>query len=281
MSTASGNTTSEGIFDTLAPVIDAIGGEAFCPALLGFIHTVAPFDSGVVMGYPENAELRVLYNALHAGDQPGFGGAYRDGLWLLSPLYLSAKAGLRGFYHIPEIAPANFRDSEYYALYYSSNGVLDHTVFLAETGDGTPVAISMERTPALTMYSAGERTALRAVAATVAALVRRHWPGGLGSAGGGREGLHSQVQQLLSDFGSSLLTPRERDVVQLILRGYTSKAVARELGISGQTEQVHRKNIYQKLGLSSHNALFSLFFDALAQPLRPGVDPLAGLPRSG
>ncbi|GAB3271397.1 helix-turn-helix domain-containing protein [Parahaliea aestuarii] len=261
---------------TLPRVIDSLGGDDFCAALLDFINSVTPFDSGVIMGYPESGELRVVHNALHAGDQSGFGGPYRDGLWLLSPLYLSAKAGVRGFFHIPDIAPDNFSDSHYYALYYSSNGVIDHCGFLVETGDGTPLAISLERTPALHRFRPAERRELRGIADTVAALVRRNWSEGLTRGTSGDGGLHTQVEAVLEAFGSSRLTPRERDVVQRVLRGYPSKAVARELGISTQTEQVHRKNIYQKLGLSSHNELFSLFFDALAQPFCPGEDPLAG-----
>jgi DNA-binding CsgD family transcriptional regulator len=264
----------------LPALIAALGSTGFCAALLRFIDAVTPFDSGVIMAYPDSGELVVVHNALHAGDQPGFGGAYRDGLWLLSPLYLSAKAGRRGFFHILDIAPANFRDSEYYALYYSSNGVQDHTGFLVETGDGTPLAISLERTPALGSFSARERAELQQIAETVAALVRQHWPGGLATRGSHRGELHAQVRGVLTAFGSSVLTPRERDVVQLILQGYPSKAVARELGISSQTEQVHRKNIYHKLGLSSHNELFSLFFSALAEPFNPGSDPLVSMSRT-
>lgn len=261
---------------TLPGAIDALNSDRFCAAVLDYIDSVAHFDSGVIMAYPADGELRVIHNALHAGDQPGFGGPYRDGLWLLSPLYLSAKAGVRGYFHILDIAPDNFRDSEYYALYYSSNGVVDHCGFLLETGDGTPLAISLERTPRYTRFRAAERRRLAAIAGTLAALARRHWPAGPDRGTSGDGGLHQQVEVVLEAFGSSRLTPRERQVVQRVLRGHSSKVVARELGISAQTEQVHRKNIYQKLGLSSHNELFSLFFDALAQPFRAGEDPLAG-----
>ena len=89
--------------------------------------------------------------------------------------------------------------------------------------------------------------------------------------------LHHHVQSVLELFGSSILTPRERDVVRLILRGYPSKSVARELNISIQTEQVHRKNIYQKLEISSHSELFTLFFDAITVPPRKDTDPLLEL----
>ncbi|MBT4521964.1 MAG: hypothetical protein HOC23_18350 [Halieaceae bacterium] len=261
----------------LPSVIDTIGEDGFPAALLEFIRDWADFDSAVIMAYPEASALRVIHNELHAGDQHGFGGAYRDGLWLLSPLYLSAKAGVRGFFHILDIAPANFRDSDYYALYYSSNGVRDHTGFLIESGDGSPVAISLERTSALRAFSSKDKSALAAIAPTVAALVRKQWPTPLDPGESPEVSLHRQVQAVLQKFGSSVLTPRELQVVQLVLKGYPSKESARQLGISNQTEQVHRKNIYQKLGLSSHNQLFSLFFDALAEPSQATGDPLASL----
>ena len=52
--------------------------------------------------------------------------------------------------------------------------------------------------------------------------------------------------------------------------------MARELAISTQTEQVHRKHIYHKLGISSHSELFTLFFDAIAQT-GTEKDPLLSL----
>ena len=268
---------TEHSYATLPAAIDALGSDDFSEALLEFVRAAADFDSAVIMAYPESGSLNVLHNALHEGDQSGFGGLYRDGLWLFSPIYLSAKAGLRGFFHIMDLAPDNFRESEYYSLYYSSNGVIDHTIFLLESGDGTPLAISLERTDRMSVFSRGERRRLNAITETLAALARQQWKSALSFGEMKETGLHRQVQTVLQQFGSSCLTPRERDVVQWVLRGYPSKLVARELGISTQTEQVHRKNIYQKLGLSSHNELFSLFFDALVQPCDSNTDPLLAL----
>jgi len=264
---------------TLPDVIEALGTEQFPPALLAFIRSTANFDSAVIMSYPETSALQVVHNALHEGDQRGFGSVYRNHLWLLSPLYLSAKAGVRGFFHILDIAPENFKHSEYYQVYYHSNGVKDQVGFLVECGDGSPVAISLERTPALRSFSARDKRKLEEITKTVAALVRQQWPRGVSAAKPANaksldSNLHLHVEDLLLQFGSSCLTPRERDVVQLILKGYPSKVAAKKLQISTQTEQVHRKNIYQKLGLSSHGELFSLFFDALVLPVQTGADPL-------
>jgi DNA-binding CsgD family transcriptional regulator len=270
-------TLKQTIFTALPAVINALGTEDFSTAVLDLARIAADFDSSVIMAYSESGSLNVLHNALHEGDQSGFGGPYRDGLWLFSPVYLSAKSGLRGFFHIEELAPENFRDSEYYAIYYQPSGIIDHTIFLLESGDGTPLAISLERTQKMQIYTQDEKQQLNAMTPMLSALVKQHWKSGFNATALPGGALHHQVQSVLQQFGASYLTPRERDVVQLVLKGYPSKLAARELGISAQTEQVHRKNIYQKLGLSSHNQLFSLFFDALVQPGDGSQDPLRAL----
>ena len=45
------------------------------------------------------------------------------------------------------------------------------------------------------------------------------------------------------------LSKREREILQLIVEGFTSKEIAMKLGISLHTVHIHRKNIMQKLGI--------------------------------
>ena len=47
------------------------------------------------------------------------------------------------------------------------------------------------------------------------------------------------------------LTPRQREVVQLLAEGKSSKEVAAALGLSVKTAETHRANIMRKLGLHS------------------------------
>jgi DNA-binding NarL/FixJ family response regulator len=51
------------------------------------------------------------------------------------------------------------------------------------------------------------------------------------------------------------LTPREREVLQLIARGYMYKEVARRLGISVKTVEAHVGAVLRKLQLSSRHEL--------------------------
>lgn len=48
--------------------------------------------------------------------------------------------------------------------------------------------------------------------------------------------------------GFSQLTPREREVLQLITNGASNKEAGRELGISPRTIEVHRARVMEKLG---------------------------------
>ena len=45
----------------------------------------------------------------------------------------------------------------------------------------------------------------------------------------------------------SLLTPRERDVMDYVARGKPNKIIAAELGVSQRTIEAHRARIFQKM----------------------------------
>ncbi len=47
------------------------------------------------------------------------------------------------------------------------------------------------------------------------------------------------------------LTPRERDVLRLLVAGRPNKVIAHELGISPRTVEIHRANVMEKLGCRS------------------------------
>ena len=54
----------------------------------------------------------------------------------------------------------------------------------------------------------------------------------------------------------SPLTPRERDVLELIAKGFKQKQIAVQLAISMETARKHIKNAYKKLG--AHNKVDAL-----------------------
>ncbi|MFZ5897945.1 MAG: LuxR C-terminal-related transcriptional regulator [Bacillota bacterium] len=59
-----------------------------------------------------------------------------------------------------------------------------------------------------------------------------------------------------------VFTDKEKEVVRLMLRGYTYKAMSQELFISENTVKYHVKNIYQKLNINSKMELVNMFSEA-------------------
>jgi DNA-binding CsgD family transcriptional regulator len=57
------------------------------------------------------------------------------------------------------------------------------------------------------------------------------------------------------DHSRGPLTGREREVLALLARGQTNREVARSLGISIRTAELHRARIARKLGLSKRSEL--------------------------
>ena len=55
-----------------------------------------------------------------------------------------------------------------------------------------------------------------------------------------------------------MLTDREREVLELLLRGYTYKLVAKDLFISESTVKTHVQSVYAKLGVHSKTELIEL-----------------------
>lgn len=55
------------------------------------------------------------------------------------------------------------------------------------------------------------------------------------------------------------LSPREKQVVLLLLQGMTLRQVAPELGLTPSTVSTYSKAIYKKLGINSRAELFLLF----------------------
>lgn len=50
---------------------------------------------------------------------------------------------------------------------------------------------------------------------------------------------------------AEMLTPREMDVLRLLVQGYTNRQIAEELSLSVRTVEGHRGNLTEKLGLHS------------------------------
>lgn len=189
--------------------------------------------------------------------------------YMLDPFCLAVSSGLeQGFYHLSEIAPDDFLNSEYYKTYYVKAGAVEDCYFTADIDEDRKISVCLYHGHPTYRYSQQELTTLRAVEPMVRELVLKNWSDGrLEDSLDDQEApsLTRPLEAAFMNFGRSLLTEREMEITHLILRGHSSKSAARELEISPDTVREHRKNLYRKLCVNSQSELFSLFIDAISQ----------------
>ena len=68
------------------------------------------------------------------------------------------------------------------------------------------------------------------------------------------------------------LTPREREILELMTRGKPNKVMAADLGVSQRTVEIHRARVMEKMGASSLAQLVRMVMD-LDQPAGGEVAP--------
>lgn len=192
---------------------------------------------------------------------------YFSGGYLLDPFCLAVEQGLaEGFYHLEEIAPDNFFDSEYYKTYYLKAGSSEDSFYIVDTGHDTKVSVSLFQGFGGESLRAEQLNLLRAVEPLVREFISEFGRRGLQHSAvseGGRDDLKQRVQSAFEHFGCDLLTEREREVAHMVLRGHSVKSTASQMSISPETVRMHRKNLYLKLEIGSQSELFALFIEWL------------------
>ena len=250
----------------MARAIERTGASDFPDALLSLLAGITPFDATIILALRRDDVPVILFDRLRPAERRHFYEAYLSGVYLVSPFYQAFLDGIApGVYPLRELAPDRFRQGEYYRKYYAHIGTADLLGCFIPIGPKLSLLLSLGRREGRQRFSRGDLARLRRAAPVIGALTSRHWRdlGAETAADSGTRDLHSRFRSLFENFGGPDLTPREREVVRLLLRGHSAKAAARELKISPETLRVHRKHIYAKLGVSSQGDLFSLFLSAL------------------
>ncbi len=78
-----------------------------------------------------------------------------------------------------------------------------------------------------------------------------------------RDANASQAQRRTAFSHFARLTPREREIMDMVLAGHPSKNIASDLGISQRTVENHRASIMQKTGAKSLPALARMAMSAV------------------
>lgn len=261
----------------LAAMTHAIGRVDWFDAVLNLLGTVCDVDSGGAMMYHRHQRPRRILHRFNPLERALPEDAYISGPYVLCPNYQMFVRGCpSGAYWLRDIAPDDFYDSEFYRVFYSQIGLSDSIDLLWRINEDTALNIFIERSISSFKFQAMDMVAVESLLPMIFAAAVKHHE--LTAAASRRESdnlTHRKVQSTIENFGSSLLTQRERQVLFYMISGYSSALTAQRLNTTEGTIKIHRKNIHRKLDIGSQAELFSLFINCIAFATPEGsADPL-------
>lgn len=263
----------------LSKAIQAIGRPGFFEAIFDLLGAACAVDSGGVMFFYRERQPRRVLHRFDPAERNVPEERYLDGPYALDPSYQSFLRGAStGVYWLRDVAPDDFFESEYYRVFYSQIGLSDSVDLMWRIDDDCAVLYFVERSSRSPGFETADIAALQLVLPyVIAASTRHHELTKRSNALDVDTLMHRKVQSTVDNFGSSLLTRREREVLFYMLSGYSSALTAERLKTVEGTIKIHRKNIRRKLDVASQAELFSLFIKCIpfANPDVPGgFDPL-------
>jgi DNA-binding CsgD family transcriptional regulator len=218
------------------------------------------------MAFHKDARPEVLHHTLEPAGRKHYLERYLAGPYLLDPLYqLALRDSKPTLCRFRDELPDRFRASEYYRQYCERTHLRDEMDFLAEVAERTTVVLVVGRRDR--MFTRAELRRLALIEPLVSASMRRIWEYWQEKAGNSADSdsVHERLTDCFERFGEDVLTDRERQISQLLLRGHSSKAIARQLDIAPGTVMVHKRNLFSKLKISSQYELFSMLIDELGR----------------
>lgn len=249
----------------IADLIRDGDGRQVADRLIDAVGQVVRHDGTCLIAFHGFAPPEVLHHTLEPAGARHYLDRYLAGPYLLDPLYqLALRSDKPGNCRFRDAAPDRFHSSEYYRQYCERTHLVDEMDFLVDIGDASTLVLVVGRREK--RFARAELGRLQTIEPIVHAAMQRVWEGWARPAGGDDRStsMHARLTQCFENFGDELLTQRERQITQLLLRGFSTKAIARELDIAPGTVMVHKRNLFSKLGISSQFELFSRFIDSLS-----------------
>jgi hypothetical protein len=189
------------------------------------VGRLVPFDYTVSFAYSGPGKPVCLHHTFGPKQFDIHVREYEIGPYLLDPFYKATANGIAsGIHKLADLAPDQFYKSEYYKSYYVQTGPVDEIAFFISGKDGWVVVTSLMRAPSKPSFSAHDLRTLRTVEPLIRRIAETHWRSDerlktASQVEDAKEVLRRTVQDALDARGMPPLTPRELQVVGLVLEG--------------------------------------------------------------
>ncbi len=256
---------TQSLLDETASLFLATKETNFLAEFVVFLRRHIPLKHISFIEFKRGLQSRLLYVEGGGFDQDLKN--YLSGVYLLDPYFsMYEKEGKTGVFYLDLSSWDNSETGDSFKRYWrrvTGNGEL---ACLHEIEPGRCIHISAMLQVGSAQEAADALAFAKILDTTFACLFTLHFgteDRTLDDDEETRRKLHERVSMILHEFGSDVLTAREREVVRLILKGQSSKSIATILNIAPGTVSIHCSNIYEKLGVAGHKELFGIFFSLL------------------
>jgi DNA-binding CsgD family transcriptional regulator len=255
-----------------AEIVDRLEDSALPALLVRALGTLIAFDDCHQFVFRKNNNPIHIYQTPEIPHNSIGLRNYIDGTYVLNPLYKKYHLGRlsTGAYRLRDLASDYFcsvKDEGKYRIAPKASEELGYLTegwppgrqelgIALEMPWGECAEITLARKRSDGAFSADDIALITSVVPFLGAVFRRHWCRIRNTRLPNADQPDVAVEVDLP--GASRLSPRERQVAQLQLRGHSALSISLQLNISPTTVKTHRKNLYAKLGIATQFELFSL-----------------------
>lgn len=246
----------------LGHLLELTESEGFWPAFAAFLRESVGFESWVVLIFRKTHSPLLVQEGDTDDIEDELFGNYLRTFFTDDPFYRFAMGPFSsGVYRLDEVAYPQFRLSTYFHDYFRHNVVGDEIQLLTSFKEGNEsrgvLSLSLGSRQ---RFSARDYGLLAIISPWVLPLLRlatRYTLGDIRMPAD--QSTRSNIEKKLRELVEPRLTEREIQTAQLLLSGQSTKGIAAHMGISPETAKVHRRNLYEKLGITSQAEIFARF----------------------
>ncbi len=267
-----GDVVREHISD-IGNLIDSVDSHDFLKASAAMVCNLSNSTYSTVFVYAKDQAPMYVFDSFEGRKHKDAIRTFIDATYIISPFYRKCERGIRaGLYLAKDLYKPN--DCEVEDMVKSLELAVEHSdreelgyrthnwpklqseISMAiPLDDGRIVEIAIYRDSNSASFEEKFPDDLAELYPVLGACFRRFWSRN-------ESRYCSTKKTALNDF-APLLSKREREVIDLILKGHSSEAISLILGISITTVKSHRKMSYQKMKISTQAELMSLYLMSL------------------
>lgn len=248
-------------------LVDSLGSDTFGNYFFAYVSTFIDIDDCTVFIIPNDSSPKCVVAegrgdraivARHAAQE------YVNRYFSLDPNISRLRKALHGksqalrYMHRDSI-----RSDTYRSKFYDDIDIQEKVSLLAHF-DGGHLYANFYRAANHEHFDEKQIEAVKEISRFAISCLRKHMSFcAQPLSGDGRQSRLHAVYRLLTMREGSHLTAREADVCARIILGFSTTAIALELGVTKNTVLTLRKRAYQRLGICSQNELFELCLKGL------------------